>query len=106
VAYPRGNVAAPGMTRNLVPPNLVPRTRGFVMQRQPHLKNPTNDPAVQLFTPALIINPISPSCPQLDLFKGVSSPALSSLSSASSSSLRILLNVGSAASFISKSLSG
>lgn len=101
MACPRGNVAAPGMTRNLVP-----RTRGFVMQRQPHLKNPTNDPAIQLFTPALIINPISPSCPQLDLFKGVSSPALSSLSSASSSSLRILPNVGSAASFISNSLSG
>ena len=105
MACPRGNVAAPAMTRNLLPPNLVPRTRGFVMQRQPH-KNPTNDPAVQLFTPALIINPISPSCPQLGLFKGVSSPALSSLSSASSSSLRILPNVGSAASFMSNSLSG
>ena len=60
MACPRGNVAAPGMTRNFVP-----TTRRFVMRRKPHLKNPANDPAVQLFTPALIINPISPSCPQL-----------------------------------------
>lgn len=101
MACPRGNVAAPGMTRNFVP-----TTRRFVMRRKPHLKNPANDPAVQLFTPALIINPISPSCPQLGLFKGVASPAPSSISSASSSSLRILPNVGSAASFISNSLSG